>query len=122
MGIEVPSTEPETPRPSVPASASSVVVSASPSNLPSDDPNSVTPSRSVSSTRSRSNTAVDNSSDTSDTSYSSYSSYTSYSSETSYTSYSSDTSDDNSSNNDDDSGSISNKTVALWTIIVVVSM
>merc|ERR1712000_619488 len=96
--IEVPSTEPETPRPSVPASASSVVVSASPSNLPSDDPNSVTPSRSVSSTRSRSNTAVDNSSDTSDTSYSSYSSYTSYSSETSYTSYSSDTSD---SNNDD---------------------
>merc|ERR1712100_37195 len=132
--IEVPSTEPETPRPSVPASASSVVVSASPSNLPSDDPNSVTPSRSVSSTRSRSNTAVDNSSDTSDTSYSSYSSYTSYSSETSYTSYSSDTSDstfssftsntsdDNSSNNDDDSGSISNKTVALWTIIVVVSM
>mmetsp|Transcript_1524 Transcript_1524/g.3400 ORF Transcript_1524/g.3400 Transcript_1524/m.3400 type:complete len:742 (+) Transcript_1524:11-2236(+) len=123
--IEVPSTEPETPRPSIPASASSVVVSASPSNLPSDDPNSVTPSRSVSSTRSRSNTAVDNSSDTSDTSYSSYSSYTSYSSDTSdstFSSFTSNTSGDNSSNNDDDSGSISNKTVALWTIIVVVSM
>merc|ERR1711982_295083 len=115
--IEVPSTEPETPRPSVPASASSVVVSASPSNLPSDDPNSVTPSRSVSSTRSRSNTAVDNSSDTSDTSYTSYSSDTS---DSTFSSFTSNTSDDNSSNNDDDSGSISNKTVALWTIIVVV--